>query len=65
MADAKMMLFTGNAHPELARDIAQHLQVTIGQAHVGKFSDGEIAVEIEENVRGQDVFIGAIVHPHA
>ena len=55
MADAKMMLFTGNAHPELARDIAQHLQVTIGQAHVGKFSDGEIAVE--ENVRGQDVFI--------
>ena len=57
MADAKMMLFTGNAHPELARDIAQHLQVTIGQAHVGKFSDGEIAVEIEENVRDQDVFI--------
>jgi ribose-phosphate pyrophosphokinase len=57
MADAKMMLFTGNAHPELARDIAQHLQVNIGQAHVGKFSDGEIAVEIEENVRGQDVFI--------
>lgn len=57
MADAKMMLFAGNAHPELARDIAQHLQVNIGQAHVGKFSDGEIAVEIEENVRGQDVFI--------
>ena len=57
MADPKMMLFTGNAHPELARDIAQHLQVNIGQAHVGKFSDGEIAVEIEENVRGQDVFI--------
>lgn len=57
MAEPKMMLFTGNAHPELARDIAQHLQVNIGQAHVGKFSDGEIAVEIEENVRGQDVFI--------
>lgn len=57
MADAKMMLFTGNAHPELAREIALHLQVNIGQAHVGKFSDGEIAVEIEENVRGQDVFI--------
>jgi ribose-phosphate pyrophosphokinase len=57
MADPKMMLFTGKAHPELARDIAQHLQVNIGQAHVGKFSDGEIAVEIEENVRGQDIFI--------
>jgi ribose-phosphate pyrophosphokinase len=57
MAEPKMMLFTGNAHPELTRDIAQHLQVNIGQAHVGKFSDGEIAVEIEENVRGQDIFI--------
>jgi ribose-phosphate pyrophosphokinase len=57
MAEPKMMLFTGNAHPELTRDIAQHLQVNLGQAHVGKFSDGEIAVEIEENVRGQDIFI--------
>lgn len=57
MAEPKMMLFTGNAHPELARDIAQNLQLNIGQAHVGKFSDGEIAVEIEENVRGHDVFI--------
>ena len=57
MAEPKMMLFTGNAHPELARNIAHHLQMSIGSALVGKFSDGEIAVEIEENVRGQDVFI--------
>ena len=57
MAEAKMMLFTGNAHPELARNIAHHLQINLGSALVGKFSDGEIAVEIEENVRGHDVFI--------
>ena len=57
MAEAKMMLFTGNAHPELARNIAHHLQVNLGSALVGKFSDGEIAVEIEENVRGHDIFI--------
>lgn len=57
MAEHKMMLFTGNAHPELVRKIAQHLQISIGSAHVDKFSDGEIAVEIEENVRGQDVFL--------
>ncbi len=57
MADPKMMLFTGNANPRLARDIANHLMLKLGQAQVGKFSDGEIAVEIEENVRGQDVFV--------
>jgi ribose-phosphate pyrophosphokinase len=57
MAEAKMMLFTGNAHPELARNIAHHLQINLGSALVGKFSDGEIAVEIEENVRGHDIFI--------
>lgn len=57
MADPKMMIFSGNAHPQLSRNISQHLQVNLGQAHVGKFSDGEIAVEIEDNVRGQDVFI--------
>jgi ribose-phosphate pyrophosphokinase len=57
MAEAKMMLFTGNAHPELARSIAHHLQISLGSALVGKFSDGEIAVEIEENVRGHDIFI--------
>ncbi|MCW8964706.1 MAG: ribose-phosphate diphosphokinase [Gammaproteobacteria bacterium] len=57
MAEHKMMLFTGNAHPELAKNIAHHLQLSLGSALVGKFSDGEVAVEIEENVRGQDIFI--------
>lgn len=57
MIESKMMLFKGNATPELAKSIAQHLQLSIGDAHVGKFSDGEISVEIEENVRGQDIFI--------
>ena len=54
---SKMMVFTGNANPELARKVASRLYLTIGKANVGKFSDGEIAVEINENVRGKDVFI--------
>lgn len=52
-----MMLFTGNATPELALKIASHLQLPIGQATVGTFSDGETMIEILENVRGRDVFI--------
>jgi len=51
------MLFTGNAHPQLARDIAGELCTNLGNASVNKFSDGEISVEIHENVRGKDVFI--------
>ncbi len=54
---SKMMVFTGNANPELARKVASRLYLTIGKANVGKFSDGEVAVEINENVRGKDVFI--------
>ena len=57
MSIHKMMLFTGNANPGLAADIAAHLMLKLGQAQVNKFSDGEIDVEIEENVRGQDVFV--------
>jgi ribose-phosphate pyrophosphokinase len=52
-----MMIFTGNANPELALKIASHLQIPIGQACVGTFSDGETMVEILENVRGRDVFV--------
>ena len=52
-----VMIFTGQAHPELARDIAAHLNLPIGKANVGKFSDGETAVEIMENVRDMDVFV--------
>jgi ribose-phosphate pyrophosphokinase len=52
-----MALFTGNANPALAHDVARHLMVPLGRASVGKFSDGEVNVELMENVRGRDVFI--------
>ena len=57
VSDPKMMVFTGNANPELANAIVRRLQIPLGRAVVGKFSDGEVAVEILENVRGKDVFI--------
>lgn len=52
-----MTVFTGNANPHLARQIVQHLGLPLGNATVSQFSDGEIQVEIRENVRGKDVFI--------
>ena len=52
-----MMVFTGNANPQLARSVVNYLNLPLGRANVGKFSDGEIAVEIMENVRGRDVFV--------
>lgn len=52
-----MMVFAGNANPHLANRIANHLQLPLGKAQVGRFSDGEVAVELMENVRGRDVFI--------
>lgn len=52
-----MMLFRGNGTPELAEKIAKNLNIELGEAKVGRFSDGEINVEILENVRGKDVFI--------
>lgn len=54
---SEMMLFTGNANRPLAEKVAKHLGKELGKATVGQFSDGEIMVEILENVRGQDVFI--------
>ncbi|HID49156.1 MAG TPA: ribose-phosphate diphosphokinase [Chromatiales bacterium] len=57
MADSNMMVFTGNANPKLARDIVARLGMPLGKAVVGKFSDGEVMVEIMENVRGRDIFI--------
>jgi len=51
------MVFTGNANPELAGKVAAQLHIPLGDIDVNKFSDGEIAVEINENVRGADVFI--------
>lgn len=52
-----MMLFTGNANPDLALKVSSHLQIPMGKSTVGRFSDGETMVEILENVRGKDVFI--------
>ncbi len=54
---SKMMVFTGNANPALAQKVASRLYLSLGNADVGKFSDGEVAVELKENVRGKDVFI--------
>ncbi|WP_343293054.1 ribose-phosphate pyrophosphokinase [Vandammella animalimorsus] len=51
------MLFTGNANPSLAKEIAEHLGTSLGAAHVGRFSDGEVTVEIRQNVRARDVFV--------
>src|SRR5918994_4984653 len=53
----RLMLFTGNANPRLAQDVAKHLNLSLGRAIVGKFSDGEVMVELLENVRGKDVFV--------
>src|ERR1700734_3447038 len=60
-----LALFTGNANPALAHDIARHLHVPVGRATVGRFSDGEVSVEIMDNVRGRDVFIVQPTSPPA
>ncbi|BCA64442.1 ribose-phosphate pyrophosphokinase [Fluviibacter phosphoraccumulans] len=52
-----LMVFTGNANPKLAADVAQRLGLPLGRADVGRFSDGEVSVEIQEHVRGNDVFV--------
>ncbi|OQW69324.1 MAG: ribose-phosphate pyrophosphokinase [Methylotenera sp.] len=52
-----MMVFTGNANPELAQQVAEHLGIELGRADVGRFSDGEVMLELLENVRGKDVFV--------
>lgn len=52
-----LMIFSGNATPDLARAVASRLNIPLGKAEVGKFKDGEINVEILENVRGRDIYI--------
>lgn len=52
-----LMVFTGNANRDLAADIARNIGVPLGRASISKFSDGEVSVELNENVRGKDVFI--------
>jgi ribose-phosphate pyrophosphokinase len=54
---SSIALFSGNANPALAQEIARHLTVPLGRASVGRFSDGEVNIELMENVRGRDVFI--------
>ena len=56
-ADSNLMVFSGNAHPKLAQDVCDDLNIPIGKAFVSQFSDGEVQVEIQENVRGKDVFV--------
>ena len=51
------MVFTGNANPSMAAEIAHNLGISLGAAHVGRFSDGEVTVEIQQNVRARDVFV--------
>jgi ribose-phosphate pyrophosphokinase len=52
-----MMVFTGNANPALAQAVVKYLETSLGRAVVGRFSDGEVMVEVMENIRGRDVFI--------
>jgi ribose-phosphate pyrophosphokinase len=54
---AELKIFSGNAHKELATRVVDRLRMDLGAAHVGRFSDGEVAVEIHDNVRGKDVFV--------
>jgi ribose-phosphate pyrophosphokinase len=57
MAYDSLMVFTGNANPKLAAEVAKRLNISLGRATVARFSDGESSVELLENVRGKDVFI--------
>ncbi|UCD69143.1 MAG: ribose-phosphate pyrophosphokinase [Betaproteobacteria bacterium] len=57
MAYDSLMVFTGSANPALASDVVKHLNIPLGRATVGRFSDGEVMVELLENVRGKDTFV--------
>ena len=57
MAKGDMMVFTGTANPKLAKSVAKHLGLELGRATVDRFSDGEVMVELLDNVRGKDVFV--------
>src|SRR5438045_8225067 len=57
MAFERMRVFTGNANPKLAEAVVRHLNISLGRCIVGRFSDGEVMVELLENVRGRDVFV--------
>jgi ribose-phosphate pyrophosphokinase len=55
--DSRLRIFSGNANPELSQKIASHLNTSLGRISVETFSDGEICIEVMENVRGRDVFL--------
>jgi ribose-phosphate pyrophosphokinase len=57
MAYDSLMVFTGNANPKLAAEVAKRLHISLGRANVGRFSDGEVSVELDEHVRGKDIFV--------
>ena len=57
MAYERMRVFTGSANPKLAEAVCRHLNISLGRVVVGRFSDGEVMVELLENVRGRDVFV--------
>lgn len=57
MSIDNLMVFSGNANPRLAGDVVRHLNIHLGRATVSRFSDGEVMVELLENVRGKDVFV--------
>jgi ribose-phosphate pyrophosphokinase len=57
MPEPSLKVFTGNANPTLAQAVAKELGISLGEILVGRFSDGEVRVQIHENVRGADVFI--------
>src|SRR5512137_1043473 len=57
MSFERMRVFTGNANPKLAEAVVRHMNISLGRCIVGRFSDGEVNVELLENVRGRDAFI--------
>jgi ribose-phosphate pyrophosphokinase len=57
VTESQMMVFAGNSNPQLVQEICNFLKIPLGKAFVGRFSDGEVQVEITEHVRGQDVFV--------
>src|SRR5579863_6500660 len=57
MTHDRMQIFTGNANPDLSHEICRHLGIDMGRAMIRTFADGEIYLQIQENVRGADVFV--------
>ena len=65
MVPDNLMVFTGNANPKLAHAVAQQINIPLGKAQVSRFSDGEVFVQINDNIRGADLFIIQSTNPPA